>query len=81
MQDDGVAPTLPRGTTAQRFCPTHLMASSPLLQPRRDVRGVIFPNLRGQSEVGAKEGGAKLGDEFFDGVAFVAEPLAAEVAV
>src|ERR1700726_276109 len=22
MQDGGVAPTLPRGTTAQRFCPT-----------------------------------------------------------
>src|SRR6266852_3991656 len=25
MQDDGVAPTLPRGTTAQRFCPSCLM--------------------------------------------------------
>src|SRR5258705_13429497 len=27
MQDDGVAPMLPRGTTAQRFCPTPIMRS------------------------------------------------------
>ena len=27
MQDDGVAPTLPRGTTAQRFCPSALIGS------------------------------------------------------
>src|SRR4030081_1827136 len=28
MQDDRVAPTLPRGTTAQRFCPKHLMCAA-----------------------------------------------------
>jgi len=33
MQDDRVAPTLPRGTTAQRFCPISTMPTSGLCRP------------------------------------------------
>jgi hypothetical protein len=42
---------------------------------------VVVSNLRGQFEVDAKESGAKLGDEVFDGVTFIAMPLAAEIAI
>src|SRR6202035_4703626 len=51
------------------------------LDPRRDIGGVVFANLRREFEVGTKESGTELGDKLLDGVAFIAEPLAAEVAV
>jgi hypothetical protein len=51
------------------------------LDPRRNIGGVVFSNLRGQFKVSAKEGRTKLGDKLFDGVTFTAEPLAAKVAV
>src|ERR1700676_514398 len=42
----------------------HEMASSPSFEPRRDIGGVIFPNLRSEGEIGAKERCAKLGNQF-----------------
>ena len=32
MQDDGAAPTLPRGTTALRFCPRQVMGDAHYLR-------------------------------------------------
>ncbi len=42
---------------------------------------MIGAGLGGQSKVGGQEGGAKLGDKLFHGVAFIAEALSPEVAV
>jgi hypothetical protein len=49
--------------------------------PRCDIGGVIFPKLRREFEIGAKKRCAKLGDKLLDGVTFIAETLAAEIAV
>jgi hypothetical protein len=51
------------------------------LNPRSDIGSVIFANLWRQVEVGRQEGGAKLGDELLNGITFIAEALACEVAV
>lgn len=42
---------------------------------------MVGANFGGQFKVGRKEGGAKLGDELLDGVAFIAPPLAAEISI
>jgi hypothetical protein len=55
------------------------MGSSPFGYPRLDIGGVIFPNLRREVEIGAKERCAKLGDKLLDGVAFVAKTLATKI--
>jgi hypothetical protein len=49
--------------------------------PRRDIGGVILADFRREVEVGAEERCAKLGYKLLDGVAFIAETLAAEIAV
>jgi hypothetical protein len=50
-------------------------------EPVADVVGMIFPDLRGEAEVDAKEGGAKLCDQLLAGIARVAETLTAEVTI
>ena len=50
-------------------------------EPVADIVGMVFPDLRGEAEVGAKEGGAKLCDELLAGIARIAETLAAEVTI
>jgi hypothetical protein len=49
--------------------------------PRCDIGGVILLDFRRELEVGAKERRAKLGDKLLNGVAFIAETMAAEIAV
>ena len=51
------------------------------LEPVADVVGMIFPDLRSDAEVGAKEGGAQFCDELLAGIARVAETLAAEITI
>jgi hypothetical protein len=51
------------------------------LNPRCYIRPVIPAKLRRQIKVGGQKRGAKLGDKFFHGVAFVAKALATEIAV
>ena len=51
------------------------------LDPRFYIRPVIPAKLRRQIKVGGQKRGAKLGDKFFHGVAFVAKALATEIAV
>jgi hypothetical protein len=46
------------------------------LEPTLDVGGMVFAGLQLQAQVGAEEGGAQFGNEFFAGVAFVAPALA-----
>jgi hypothetical protein len=60
---------------------TGVMASSPLLNPRRDVGSMILSHLRRQVEIGGKKRGTKLGDKLFHRVTFVAKTLAAKIAV
>ena len=50
-------------------------------EPVADIVGMVLPDLRGDAEVGAKEGGAKFCDELLAGIARVAETLAAEVTI
>ena len=50
-------------------------------QPIGDVGRVIFAELGRELQIGAEESRPEFGDKFFDGIAFVAETLAAEVAV
>lgn len=42
---------------------------------------MVFPDLRGDAEVGAKEGGAEFCDQLLAGIAHVAEPLVAEITI
>src|ERR1035437_2882793 len=51
------------------------------LNPRCYIRPVIRAKRRRQIKVGGHKRGAKLGDKFFHGVAFVAKALATEIAV
>jgi hypothetical protein len=51
------------------YCP---LVISQHREPQRDIGGMVFPNLRREAEVGAKERRAKLGNQFLAGVAFVA---------
>jgi len=51
------------------------------LDPRFYIRSMILAKLRRQIKVGGQKCGAKLGDKFFHGVAFVAKALATEIAV
>jgi hypothetical protein len=39
---------------------TREMASSPFLEPRGDISGMIFPDFQGQVEIGAEKSAAKL---------------------
>ncbi|KZX96629.1 hypothetical protein A3722_22840 [Sulfitobacter sp. HI0027] len=57
------------------------MTSSSLAQPAADIGGVVFASFERQPEISAEERSAQLGHEFFAGIAFVTEKLAAEVAV
>ena len=50
-------------------------------EPVADIVGMVFPDFRGDAEVGAKEGGAKFCDELLAGIACVAEALAAEITI
>ena len=56
------------------------MASSPFVQPVRDVGGVVFTRFKRQVEVGAEEGRTEFGHEFFDSVAVGPEAPGTEVA-
>jgi hypothetical protein len=47
------------------------------LKPCGDVGRVVFLDLRRDFEIGAKERGAQLGNEFLAGIVFVAPDLAA----
>ena len=47
-------------------------------EPVADIVGMVFPDLRGNAEVGAQEGGTKFCDQLFAGIARVAETLAAD---
>ena len=49
------------------------------VEPVADVVGMVFPDLRRDVEVGAKERGAQFCDELLAGIACVAETLAAGV--
>jgi hypothetical protein len=51
------------------------------LQPIVDVAGVVLADLRRDLQISTEKCGAKLGDEFLEGVAFVFPSLAAEVTV
>ena len=51
------------------------------LEPALDIGGVIGAGLGCQGQIGAKERCAKLGDQFFAGVAFIAPFLAPEFTV
>jgi hypothetical protein len=48
------------------------------LKPGGDVRRVVFLDFRRDFEIGAKERGAQLGNEFLAGITFVVPDLAAE---
>lgn len=50
-------------------------------QPIADIGGMVFHHFRGDIEIGAKEGRAEFGDQFFGGISFVAPPLAAKITV
>ena len=50
-------------------------------QPVADIVGVVFPDLRGDAEVGTQESGAEFCNQLLAGIACVAETLAAEVTV
>lgn len=50
-------------------------------QPVADIGRMILAGLQRKIEVGGQERRAQLGDKFFHGVAFIAEPLASEVTV
>lgn len=50
-------------------------------QPALDISGVIAAGLGGQLQIGAEESRAKLSDQLFTGVAFIAPALAAKVAI
>lgn len=50
------------------------------LEPRSDIRGMLFLDFRRDFEIGTKKSGTQFGNEFLPGVAFVAPCLAAEVA-
>ena len=51
------------------------------VEPVADIVGVVFPDLRGDAEVGTQESGAEFCDQLLAGIACVAETLAAEVTV
>ena len=51
------------------------------VEPGADVVGMVFPDLRGEAEVGTQERGAQFCDQLFAGIARVAETLAAEVTI
>lgn len=50
-------------------------------EPVGDIGGVIFAGLQRQFKIGAQEGCAQFGDQFFLGIGVAAEAVAAEVAV
>jgi len=50
-------------------------------RPGSDIGGVVLAVLKVQPEISAQERRAKLGNELFGSVAFVAEALAPEVAI
>lgn len=51
------------------------------LQPILDVAGVVLANLRRDPQIGTEKRGAQLCDQLLEGVPFVSEALAAEVAI
>ena len=51
------------------------------LEPVADIVGMVFPDLQGDAEIGTEECGSKFCNEFFAGIAGVAETLAAKVTV
>ena len=50
------------------------MLTSPLVEPGRDVSGVVGPRLRRQRQVGAQERRPKLGHQLLGRVRLLAEP-------
>ena len=50
-------------------------------QPALDIGGVISARLGGQFQIGAEESRAKLGDQLFARIAFIAPFLASEFSV
>jgi hypothetical protein len=48
-------------------------------QPMADIGGVILANFRRDPEIGAKESGTELGDQFLLRIAFIAKPHAPEI--
>jgi len=50
-------------------------------EPRSDVRGIVFPHVGRDAEVGAKECRTEFRDEFLERIAFVAVALSAKVLV
>ena len=42
---------------------------------------MVIPDFRGEFQIGAKECGAKFGNQFFTGVTFITETLAAKAAI
>ena len=50
-------------------------------EPVADIVGMVFPDLRGEAEVGTQERGAQFCDELLAGIARIAETLAAEITV
>jgi hypothetical protein len=60
MQDDGVAPMLPRGTTAQRFCPMTQSVRRHWLLDRRPIGSgmndaIELPRRQRQQRITARE--------------------------
>ena len=50
-------------------------------EPMTDIVGMVFPDLRRDAEVGAKEGGAQFCNQLLAGIARIAETLAAEITI
>ena len=50
-------------------------------EPVADIVGMVFPDFRGDAEVGTQERGAQFCDQLFAGIARVAETLAAEITI
>jgi hypothetical protein len=50
-------------------------------EPVADVVGVVFPDLRGDAEVGTEERRAQFCDQLFAGISGIAETLPAEITV
>ena len=57
------------------------MASSPFTEPMAKISCVVIAGFRRDSKVAAKERRPDFGDEFFEGIPFVAESLGIQCSV